>query len=169
MSPESLATRAKREEIVQRVAQHLVARGFEASGVRALAASAGISDRMLMYYFETKEELISQALLLLAEGMTASLDEHVPQRRASAAQIVAALTDGENQSEVQKSVLMLWFEIVGLAIRGGDPYRATATQILKGYEAWIASKLSPDQRHRAREILARIEGQIMLDLLDSEA
>ena len=169
MSPESLATRAKREEIVQRVAQHLVARGFEDSGVRALAASAGISDRMLMYYFETKEELISQALLLLAEGMTASLDEYVPQRRASAAQIVAALTDRENQSEVHKSVLMLWFEIVGLAIRGGDPYRATANRILKGYEAWIASKLSPDQRHRAREILARIEGQIMLDLLDSEA
>ena len=167
MSPETLATRAKREEIVQRVAQHLVARGFEDSGVRALAASAGISDRMLMYYFETKEELISQALLVLADGMTASLDELVPQRRASATQIVAALTDSENQSEMQKRVLMLWFEIVGLAIRGGDPYRSTSNQILENYEDWIAGKLPSDQRHRSREVLARIEGQLMLDLLQA--
>ena len=70
MSSDTVATRIKREEIVQLVANHLVARGFEDSGIRALAASAGISDRMLMYYFDTKEELIAQALLLLAEGMT---------------------------------------------------------------------------------------------------
>ncbi len=165
MSPDTLATQIKREEIVQRVANHLVARGFEDSGVRALAASAGISDRMLMYYFETKEELIAQALLLLAEGMAASLDELVPQSRASASQIVAALTDNNEQSDLQRGVLMLWFEIIGLAIRGGDPYRATANQILENYEQWIAGKLPPNQRHRAREILAQIEGQLLLNLL----
>ena len=60
MSSDNLATRLKREEIVQRVAQHLVAKGFQDSGIRALAASAGISDRMLMYYFDSKDELITQ-------------------------------------------------------------------------------------------------------------
>ncbi len=165
MSPDTLATRIKREEIVQRVAQHLVANGFENSGIRALAASAGISDRMLMYYFETKEDLIAQALLLLAEGMTISLDELIPQSRASASQILAALTDVEKQSELDRSVLMLWFEIIGLAIRGGDPYRSTAQQILESYEHWLAGKLPPSQKHRARELLARIEGQSMLNLL----
>ena len=79
MSPDTAATRLKREEIIHLVAQHLVTRGFENSGIRALAESVGISDRMLMYYFEKKEDLIAQALLLLAEGMTASLDELIPQ------------------------------------------------------------------------------------------
>ena len=165
MSPDTAATRLKREEIIQLVAQHLIARGFEESGVRALAQSAGISDRMLMYYFETKEDLIAQALLFLADGMTASLDELIPQSRASVRQIVEALTAIDNQSDLQRGVLMLWFEIVGLAVRGGDPYRATAKQILDGYENWIANKLPPDQKHRAIETLAQIEGLIMLDLL----
>lgn len=165
MSPDTAATRLKREEIIHLVAQHLVTRGFENSGIRALAESVGISDRMLMYYFEKKEDLIAQALLLLAEGMTASLDELIPQNRASVRQIVNALTAIDNQNDLQRGVLMLWFEIIGLAVRGGDPYRATAKQILEGYEAWIANKLPPDQKHRATETLAQIEGQIMLDLL----
>ena len=165
MSPDTTANRIKKEEIIQCVAQHLVTRGFEESGIRALAASAGVSDRMLMYYFETKEELIAQALLLLAEGMNASLDQLIPQRRASARQIVEALTASDNQNDLQRSVLMLWFEIVGLAIRGAEPYRSTAKQILEGYEQWIGNKLPPDQSHRAHELLAQIEGQIMLNLL----
>ena len=165
MSSDTLATKIKREEIVQLVANHLVTKGFADSGIRALAESAGLSDRMLMYYFETKEDLITQALLLLAEGMAASLDELVPQRRASASQIVAALTNTDNQDPVQRGVLMLWFEIIGLAIRGGDPYRAAAQQILESYEAWIATKLPANQAHRAKEVLAQVEGQMLLDLL----
>ncbi len=168
MSPDTLATQLKRDEIVQRIAQHLVLNGFEDSGVRSLAASAGISDRMLMYYFETKEQLISQALLLLADKMTASLDELVPQSRVTAPHIIKALTANRDRKDQQRGVLMLWFEIIGLAVRGGDPYRATANTILGKYEKWIASKLPPDQKHRAREILAQVEGQIMLNLLADE-
>ena len=61
---------------------------------------------------------------------------------------------------------MLWFEIIGLAIRGGDPYRAAVNRILEGSENWIAGKLPPDQQHLAHEILAQMEGQIMLELLN---
>ena len=41
MSPDTAATRLKREEIIHLVAQHLVTRGFENSGIRALAESVG--------------------------------------------------------------------------------------------------------------------------------
>ena len=168
MSPDTRATQIKREEIIQLVADHLVTQGFENSGIRALTASAGISDRMLMYYFETKEDLIAQALLLLAEGMAQSLDELVPQGKASAAQIIAALTLSAGQNQAQRRVLMLWFEIVGLAVRGGAPYKTAAQQILTNYEQWIAGKLPANQSHRAREILAQIEGQLLLQLLEVE-
>ena len=131
----------------------------------ALAASAGISDRMLMYYFETKEDLIAQALLLLADGMAAALDDLIPKGRASAAQIIAASTREAEQSDLQRGTLMLWFEIIGRSIRGDEPYRSAANQILCNYEQWIADKLPPSQKSRARDVLAQIEGQLMLQLL----
>ncbi|MDA8672507.1 TetR/AcrR family transcriptional regulator, partial [Gammaproteobacteria bacterium] len=55
-------TKPKRQDIIAAVAMHLLRDGFRNSGLRALAESVGMSDRMVMYYFETKEELIEEAL-----------------------------------------------------------------------------------------------------------
>ena len=52
-------TEKRRQEIIGIVAMHLVRDGFQNSGLRAIAKSVGMSDRMIMYYFETKEELIA--------------------------------------------------------------------------------------------------------------
>jgi len=59
MTPSGNEQEKRREDIVSAVAMHLVQKGFGASGIRALAESAGISDRMLIYYFETKDNLIA--------------------------------------------------------------------------------------------------------------
>ena len=44
-------TEKRRQEIIGIVAMHLVRDGFQNSGLRAIAKSVGMSDRMLMYYF----------------------------------------------------------------------------------------------------------------------
>lgn len=61
--------------------------------------------------------------------------------------------------------LRLWFEIVGLAMREDGPYRATAEQILSGWEEWIRGKLGSKREHLAPEILAQIEGELMIRLI----
>lgn len=48
------------------------------SALRALAKSVGISDRMIMYYFNTKEELIAEALLQIADGLVTTLEGIIP-------------------------------------------------------------------------------------------
>ncbi len=156
--------KAKREQIVQSVANHLVREGFTNSGIRALAVSAGLSDRMLMYYFETKEELIAEALALLTQNMAAALDQLLPERQTPAAEIVSTALASTQNPQLQAS-LRLWFEIVGLAVRGTEPYGQTAKQILQDWEDWIKRRLRSDQRHRAPEILAQVEGQLLLQLL----
>lgn len=150
------------------VAMHLVQKGFGASGIRALAESAGISDRMLIYYFGTKDNLIAEALMVLADGMSAGLDALLPERPTSATQIVDTLVAAAG-SEDQKAVLRLWFEIIGLAIRGQEPYRTAAEHILDNWEQWLRSRLRPEQKERAASLLAQIEGQLMLTLLRETA
>jgi len=156
----------KRQEIVLAVAGHLVRDGFANSGIRALAESAGISDRMLMYYFETKEELIASALTVMAEGMSAGLDALLPRRPVAAATIVDVMVQAAARED-QKAVLRLWFEIIGLAIRGQEPYRSTVNRILAQWELWISDRLRAGQKEQAATVLAQIEGLLMLKLLES--
>lgn len=164
MNPTNTEHPQKRDEIVLAVAGHLVREGFANSGIRALAESAGLSDRMLMYYFETKEDLIASALMVLAENLSAGLDALLPRRRVAAATIIDVLVESAGHTD-QKSVLRLWFEIIGLAIRGQEPYRSTANLILTKWEQWIADRLRVGQKHQAATVLAQIEGLLMLALL----
>jgi AcrR family transcriptional regulator len=154
----------RRQDIVQAVAQHLVQNGIHNSALRALAKSVGMSDRMLMYYFETKEELIAQALLLIASGLVGSLENALPRGQVSGQQILDALRlMGENPAAHPGQ--KLWFEIIGLAMRDEGPYKSTARQILNGWENWIRERLGSKRAHMAPAILAQAEGEMMINLL----
>jgi AcrR family transcriptional regulator len=166
MKPEKLKnqTKPKRQDIIAAVAMHLLRDGFRNSGLRALAASVGISDRMVMYYFETKEELIEEALSFLAQGFSSGLDQLLPQKKASGAKIVEVLASSSLADE-SAPMLKLWFEIVGLAVRGDQPYRKISNLFLNEWIEWIESKLDQKQRHRAASLLAQIEGEVLIKLL----
>ena len=164
MTPKISDTTQKREEIVLAVAGHLVREGFANSGIRALASSAGISDRMLMYYFDTKEELIASALMVLAANMSAGLEALLPKQPFPASTIVEVMVKSASHKD-QKAVLRFWFEIIGLAIRGQEPYRSTVRHILEQWELWISDRLRAGQKKQAASVLAEIEGTLMLALL----
>ena len=157
-------TEKRRQEIVSIVAMHLVRDGFQNSGLRAIAKSVGLSDRMIMYYFETKEELIAEALSMIGENLADGMDQSLPQGNGTVNQILAALLQS-GQSEEVKAVMRLWFEIIGLSMRGQEPYQKTVALLLERSEERIRAKLRADQKHRAREVLARLEGELMLGLL----
>ena len=147
-----------------KVAEHLLREGFRNSGLRAIAKSVGISDRMVMYYFDTKESLIAEALLLLADGLAASLEHLLPKRTTSGAKLVSVLVDSALTPD-SKPMLKLWFEIVGLAVRGDEPYRTTAGLFIARWEQWIGDRLDPKYRDRAPALLAQVEGEVMIRLL----
>lgn len=164
MSPELQKTGDRRKEIVDAVAQHLVMEGFRNSGLRALAKSIGISDRMVMYYFETKDDLIAAAISSIGESLAEGMEQSLPSGLSTAPQLLEALL-GQEQSVEVKAILQLWFEIVGLAIRGDEPYKTTASLLLSSTEGRIRKRLRSGQKHRAREVLASLEGELMIGLL----
>ncbi len=157
-------TEKRRQEIITAAAAHLVAHGFQNSGLRAIAQSAGISDRMIMYYFDTKEDLVAAALEMIGANIAAGMDDAVPQGNATPRQILDALQDALLSEEAQ-AIMRLWFEIIGLAMRGQQPYEQTAARLLQQSEEQIRAKLRADQKHRAREVLATLEGRVMVELL----
>ncbi len=157
-------TAKRRQQIVEAAAAHLVEHGFANSGLRAIAQSAGLSDRMIMYYFDTKEELVATALEQIGDNIASGMDSAIPKGNVTASQILEALTDTMQSEDVQ-GAMRLWFEIIGLAMRGQQPYQQIAALLLSRSESQIRDKLRSDQKHRAREVLETLEGRVMVGLL----
>ncbi|WP_405638135.1 TetR/AcrR family transcriptional regulator [Streptomyces sp. NBC_00056] len=55
---------AKRRELLDQVRQYVIRNGLVDLSLRPLARALGTSDRMLLYYFGTKERMIADALAL---------------------------------------------------------------------------------------------------------
>lgn len=154
----------KREQIIAAVAAHLLQDGFRNSGLRALARAAGSSDRMLMYYFDTKEQIVAEAMMLSAIQLAEQLEISLPGTDYSSEQILAVMRDAGDSVSVQQ-VLRLWFEIVGLSMRGQEPYQSTARLIIDNWHEWLRNKLSHAERSNSEDLLAHLEGHLMLKLL----
>ena len=66
---------AQREAVIERLAGHMLEHGLAAISLRQLAAAAGVSDRMLLYYFADKAEVLSVTLTRIAKMMADALVE----------------------------------------------------------------------------------------------
>jgi len=119
---------------------------------------------MIMYYFATKDDLVSAALEMIGDGFAAGMDSAMPEGNATPNQILETLSQTMQSDEAQ-AIMRLWFEIIGLAMRGQEPYRKTASLLLTRSEEQIRNKLRSDQKHRAREVLNALEGRVMVSLL----
>lgn len=64
---------AKRHDLLDRVREYMIRNGLADLSLRPLARALGTSDRMLLYYFGTKERMVAEAL---------ALDERRPLLRA---------------------------------------------------------------------------------------
>ena len=69
----------RRAEIIQRLTDYVLAEGLSAASLRPLAKAAGTSDRMLLYYFNDKAQIITAVL----EQISARLVELISARTAS--------------------------------------------------------------------------------------
>lgn len=61
----------RRAELLELIADHIVAEGLVDLSLRPLAKAIGTSGRMLVYYFESKEKLLVEAIGVIRERMQA--------------------------------------------------------------------------------------------------
>ena len=158
----------KKAQIIEQITGYLITNGMTDIGLRKLAEVAGTSDRMLIYYFETKEALIGQVLQTIAAGFTAQLDALLGQQQRPAHVLRTELLALGSAPQFQV-VIQLGVEVVGLAARGQEPFATNAQAIAENWFAWMESRLVEAERNQALALFAEIEGRLMLRVIQWRA
>lgn len=164
-------TEARRCIILEKIADHLLEQGMKGSSLRPLAAAAGISDRMLLHYFENKEEVMIAALHLIAMRMTILLESarSAPMPFHSLISHLAGMLTDPNI----RLYLRLWLELAALSASGEEGYRQIARQLGDHFYAWLAGELQVEREEERASLAAlafvTIEGFVFLDAIDENS
>lgn len=132
-----------------------------------LAKRLGISDRIVVYYFPTKADLISEVLLAMGARLQETLAPVLAKRAADHLELTKAVWPVIATPEAD-SVFALFFEANGLATSGREPYRTLVPILVQLWIDWAAEFIdgSPEQqRVEAETAIALIDGLLLLRLL----
>lgn len=158
-----------RAVLVDKLADYVLEHGLIAASLRPLARAAQTSDRMLLYYFRDKSELVEAVLGQVAARMTALLaarasvrPEPIDRLRPLLANILL--------DDALWPYMRLWLEIASRAAQGDAFYARLGEQIGRGFLGWGAAQLeSDDPQADAARLLVSIEGMVLLKSIGLEA
>ena len=155
----------RRAEFIERLTDHVLAHGLSASSLRPLAKAAGTSDRMLLYYFQDKAEIITAVLQLVSARLLVMLSERAAteplpidelRRQFAAILLVDELWP----------YMRVWLEVGSRSAMGDPFYRSVGEQIGRGFFEWGKAQLScTNEQQRdidAAKLLVSIEGMLFL-------
>lgn len=154
-----------REALLPPLAAHVLENGLAGMSLRPLAKAAGTSDRMLIYHFGSKEQLVADLLNYLAQMFAASLDGAFPAGRAGSRRDCFERVMAATGESAFVPFFRLWWDIVGGCARGEAAYLASAGAIMDLLLGWIEGHLpadDPDPATGAQAVLTMIEGAQML-------
>ena len=160
-------TKAKiqRAEILERLTDHVLAHGLSASSLRPLAKAAGTSDRMLLYYFADKAEIMTATLGVIAMRIMVAMEARKAPAPLPFGQLLPILLEAMVDDEMWP-FMRVWLEIASLAAQGDVFYRAVGEQLGRGFLAWGTSQIdAPDEVQRQKEavrLLVMAEGMVVL-------
>ena len=135
---------ARREAAIERMADHLLSEGLGGATLRPLAAAAGTSDRMLLYYFADKDELLGATLDRIAARMIAQLDRAIPAEPCRPFAVLLAQVWAAVASEGLQTFMHVWLDLAAGAARGVRPHREIAGAIADGFLVWVSQRLEPE-------------------------
>ena len=118
-----------------------------------------VSDRIVVYYFPSKDELVAEVLVAvgiqlqqaLAPAFTSPARDHLELVRAAWPVVARAEAD---------PVFALFFEANGLAAAGREPFRTIVPQLVDAWIAWAAEFFQGTPARR------RTEAETAITLLD---
>jgi len=133
-----------------------------------IAKHLGINDRTVVYYFPTKDDLLSDVLVAMGSQLQTTLAPAFASTRAAdhlellrAAWPVLAVDESE-------AVFALFFEANGLAVTGREPYATLVRALVDTWITWAAEFIEGDDVHRRAEAetaIAVLDGLLLLRML----
>jgi AcrR family transcriptional regulator len=116
----------RRAAALDRIADHMLAHGLAPSSLRALAKAAGTSDRMLLYYFADKDEIVVAALQTISARLAQALGALTEAGGRHPPDVVLMRLASIMRGPALKPYMRLALELAALAAHGAQPYRSVA-------------------------------------------
>ncbi|GAB4194346.1 MAG: TetR/AcrR family transcriptional regulator [Wenzhouxiangellaceae bacterium] len=154
----------RRHEIITRLADYFLHNGLGDSGLRRLAEVTDTSDRMLLYYFTNKDELVAAVLMQISTDLARQLDSSFPSHPLKPG-VALELLWQMTKSGALTNQLRLWLEMSGAANRDHPLYSPIVKQISSDWIAWLSELLEcPESQGSAIAvlILSTIDGQVIM-------
>lgn len=156
-----------REQILDGALAVALADGLSQVTFGRVAKHLGINDRTVVYYFPTKDDLVSAVVVsmglqlqeTLGAAFTSPADDHLALARA-AWPVLA--------TDTAAPVFALFFEANGLAAAGREPYVTLVPMLVTAWVDWAATFVAGPARTRKAEAeaaIALLDGLILLRLL----
>lgn len=128
----------KRAELLAGVVTYIATHGLAELSLRPLAAALGTSSRMLIYYFETKEELLVQALATQRPEVAALFADVT--ESAQVRERLIEFFDLNSTGPDGDSVRVL-LQVLGAACAPGSPYLDYANAAIATFVTELATAL----------------------------
>jgi AcrR family transcriptional regulator len=155
---------SRRDALVDLMADHVLAQGLAAASLRPLAAAAGTSDRMLLYYFADKDAILTAVFARISERFVPLLLGGEVGQVCPAA--LRARLWRQFRAAAAQPFLRLYLELCMAACRGEQPHRRVAAGMAEAFLAFAASQLDVAEQERAVQaalVVAQVDGLLLLE------
>lgn len=154
----------QREAFLAGAVAHVLQEGVASLSLRPLAGVLGTSDRMLLYYFGTRDALLAAVLQRVGHELLSTVVGALPGGRVAPGALLAALWRVARSGEGEEG-LRLYLEVAGLAASGREEFGAAAAEVGRGWLAWAREHVDVPDAERAGAaagVLAALDGLLLL-------
>ena len=156
---------SRRDEVAEAATDYVLEHGLVGLSLRPMAAELGTSDRMLLYHFASKDDLVATVLRVSNDRSVAEIRAMPPSPdvRTAVLDLWAAMTS-PRLDRCQR----MYVEAAALGLLGREPYATVVREANAGWVAAVADHLvaSGMPRALAARATALLDAAMMGFLLD---
>jgi AcrR family transcriptional regulator len=160
------AYQTRRAELLDRIVSALLDAGVAQIPLRDLARELGTSDRMLLYYFKDKSDLVQASLRQVSMRLSVVLEQLLPAKRMPPGKMLKQVIPLFSSATILP-YMAVWADISARGGRGEEPFRAITGTSVAWWLNWIEARLDlaagPRRQSVAAALLTVVEGTRLLE------
>jgi AcrR family transcriptional regulator len=133
--------RHTREEILEGALAVALDVGLSRLTFGRVATAMGINDRTVVYYFPTKDDLITEVVMSMGVQLQATLGQAFSSPAAGHLELARAAWPVLARPDAD-AIFALFFEANGLAAAGRPPFDSLVPQLVEAWVTWVMSHLT---------------------------